>query len=262
MSALAGGRPHEALASRQENISGRTDTVAEGAELIHDHAMELITSPEARKDAEAATAALGQALQAQGSAKQAMAGNALAQSGPFQQTSAAQLNAAAEALERLGKKMLEEAIEALKDRQPEEEDEQMADAFDAVQEAKRTEDPTAAEKAAKLLEQLYAMALQEAQAMGVMPFQLASMEQMLAAMQSRDSQRGVGLLYTDLTAAELEAMGITLTDWARLPGRLRDEVLQAAGKDSPEEYRQLIKLYFQQIARRGGNGGGEGGEQK
>jgi len=253
LSALAARRPNEGLASRQHRIQNRTGKVAEGAQLVSDHAMELLASKGTRAEAAAAAKALAAALAAQGTAHKAIAGNAPGKSAPHQRTSAAQLTAAAAALDRLGKKLLQEAIEAMKDQDPEDQDEQLADAFDAVQEAKRTEDPTAAERAAKLLEELSRAAMQQAQAAGVMPMQLAGLEMMLQA--SGGDGRGAGPMYTDLTAAELEAMGITLTDWARLPGTLRDEVLQAAGTDSPEEYRQLIKRYFQQIARRGGNGG-------
>jgi len=67
-----------------------------------------------------------------------------------------------------------------------------------------------------------------------------------------DSKFGAGLMAADLSPAELQAMGINLKDWARLPGHLKDEVLQAAEENVPEEYRQLVKHYFQEIARRGG----------
>jgi len=42
-----------------------------------------------------------------------------------------------------------------------------------------------------------------------------------------------------------------MVDWARLPGKLRDEILQGAADDSPEEYRELVKRYFQELAKRG-----------
>jgi hypothetical protein len=62
---------------------------------------------------------------------------------------------------------------------------------------------------------------------------------------------GVGVQSTDLSESKLRELGIKLEDWARLPGELRDQILQAASDLGPEEYRPLIKRYFQQVARRG-----------
>ena len=67
-----------------------------------------------------------------------------------------------------------------------------------------------------------------------------------------NSERGTDARKASLTAAKLEALGIKLSDWARLPGELRSEILQAAEEGAPEEYRGLIKRYFQKIAKRGG----------
>jgi TRAP-type C4-dicarboxylate transport system substrate-binding protein len=46
-------------------------------------------------------------------------------------------------------------------------------------------------------------------------------------------------------------MGIKLSDWAKLPGELRNQILQAAEEGGPEEYRTLIKKYFQKVAQKG-----------
>ncbi|MDA0322354.1 MAG: hypothetical protein O2923_06505 [Verrucomicrobia bacterium] len=45
-------------------------------------------------------------------------------------------------------------------------------------------------------------------------------------------------------------IGISRSDWMRLPGELRDEILQAAAEEGPQEYRPLIKRYFRDIATR------------
>ncbi len=63
---------------------------------------------------------------------------------------------------------------------------------------------------------------------------------------------GTGTQATDLSESKLRDLGIKLEDWARLPGELRDQILQAANDLGPEEYRPLIKRYFQEVARRGG----------
>jgi hypothetical protein len=66
-----------------------------------------------------------------------------------------------------------------------------------------------------------------------------------------DPTFGTGVQSTDLSEAKLKELGIKLEDWARLPGELRDQILQVAADAGPEEYRPLIKRYFQQIAKRG-----------
>ncbi len=66
------------------------------------------------------------------------------------------------------------------------------------------------------------------------------------------------------SAAALARLGIAPADWARLPGKLRGQLLQAAHSDGPREYRELIRGYFQELARRGAadDGDGGGGEGK
>ena len=53
-------------------------------------------------------------------------------------------------------------------------------------------------------------------------------------------------------AMTLQQLGIESVDWARLPSELRSEILQAARQSGPKEYRELIKRYFRQVAKRGG----------
>jgi hypothetical protein len=38
-----------------------------------------------------------------------------------------------------------------------------------------------------------------------------------------------------------------------LPGELQDQILQASKDTGPEEYRDMIRRYFQQVVRRGGS---------
>jgi hypothetical protein len=77
---------------------------------------------------------------------------------------------------------------------------------------------------------------------------------------------GAGPMITDTSAAALAKLGIAPANWARLPGKLRDQLLQAARSDGPQEYRELIRGYFQELTRRGAagadDGGGGGGGRK
>ncbi len=54
----------------------------------------------------------------------------------------------------------------------------------------------------------------------------------------------------DLREGELIELGISADDWARLPGRLQNQVLQAARTSGPEEYQILIKRYFRALAKK------------
>jgi len=72
---------------------------------------------------------------------------------------------------------------------------------------------------------------------------------------------GIGATKISDAAAKLSAMGIRASDWAKLPGELRSQILQAADDTGPEEYRALIKRYFQQVAKQGGDQTGSGATQ-
>jgi hypothetical protein len=63
------------------------------------------------------------------------------------------------------------------------------------------------------------------------------------------------LVIPDLKTLDFEMLGLTRTDWARLPGVIRDEIIQAAEDKSPTEYRELIKRYFKAISQRSGGRG-------
>ena len=105
-----------------------------------------------------------------------------------------------------------------------------------------------AARAARLLADLARQATGRAIAVGVMPATgwRMGMPRGLAF----DSKFGVGWIGIDMGAGQLKELGISPADWAKLPGELRDQVLQAAGREGPQEYRSLIRRYFRTIARR------------
>ncbi|MGB2823451.1 MAG: hypothetical protein WBF17_20895, partial [Phycisphaerae bacterium] len=145
---------------------------------------------------------------------------------------------------------------AAKNRSPEPaaDSEEMAGAYDAADEAADSQELSDAALAAEQLNALAQSAMAQARAMGIPIGQMnpSSLAQMLSRPRwTLDSKFGTNVQLADLTAAKLEKLGISLSDWARLPGRLRDQVLQAADTRSPEEYRGLIRRYFREIARRG-----------
>ena len=73
-----------------------------------------------------------------------------------------------------------------------------------------------------------------------------------ASLQPKDSKdpkgiKGVPVRPADL--ADLKALRLTADEWNRLPGELKQQLLQAMKGNYPEEYRQLIRDYFSSIAK-------------
>jgi hypothetical protein len=261
--ALAQRQTNQMLASRQERIAEQTHAAREATGLVRDHVGDLLPGEAAQQLAQQATDALGQAGQAQQQAGQAMQAGRLAQSVPGQQASAAALGRAAEALGRLGQlvnQQAQRAPPALPAPRQDVPPGQLAEAYDASQSAAAGQSESAAAQAARLLAALAQRAGQRAMSMGVMP--VAGLPTGAAQGWSMDPRTGTGPTGLDLRPGELRELGISPADWTRLPGRLRDQVLQAARRGGPEEYRPLIKRYFQAIARLSAQGGQEQEEKK
>ena len=53
----------------------------------------------------------------------------------------------------------------------------------------------------------------------------------------------------DLRQLDAELKRQASRNWGRLPGQLRTEILQGAGKKSHPEYTQRIKSYFDEITK-------------
>jgi len=170
---------------------------------------------------------------------------------PSQQSAAQAMNAAANALDALGQALGQAAAaQGTPPGTPAPPSPgtpgQMAQAFGSASQAASAQSGMAAAQAAGQMSSLAAAANAQAMASGGNPM----------TSQSHPNSRGnptmgVGAQSTDLSESKLRELGIKLEDWARLPGELRDQILQAASDLGPEEYRPLIKRYFQQIAKRG-----------
>ena len=229
--------------------------MAAKAQLLQDHAEDIIGDPASRAQAARAVAALTRAAQAQAQAQQRL-GKSAQQAGPSQQASAAQLNSAAQALGRLGQQLAQAqakaAAAAKASGEPHPEDKEsplLTEALDQARRAQKQPDPTEAERAAQMLAQLAQKAAEKAQGMGLQPDPQGADSVQLSDPTAGGDGKGTGPQATDETLLRLEEMGISPSDWARLPGRLRNEVLQAANDKSPPQYRALIKQYFQELAR-------------
>jgi hypothetical protein len=250
--ALADGRLLDALRPGQEQITAKTSDLADDVGLLRTFADQLIPDASARQDANHAAHSLETAIQAQDQARAALAAEAPQPAEAQQRKSAAQLGAAAQALDQLGQKMSDLA-KANPAAPPDEESTDLADSLDAADQAAQSQQARDAALAAKLLAQLAKAAAQQAQAMGLAPNPSGDDPQDPQGQpsQSDKSLRGVGLLPVELLAGELRAGRITMTQWDKLPGELKNEILQGASDEGPEEYRSLIKRYFEEVARRG-----------
>ncbi|HUS47543.1 MAG TPA: DUF4175 family protein [Phycisphaerae bacterium] len=241
--ALAENRPLEAVQPEQARITDRTAQLADDVDLIRMFAADLIPDASARQDANMAAQHVEKALKAQRRAAAALAAGAPGKAEPQQRGSAASLTQAAAALESLGQKVAAMA-QKLPPGQQDPEGGQLADAFEAAEQA--SQEARDADLAAKLLAQLARLAADRAQSMGITMYSMQG-QAMFAGM----AGGGVGLIPVDLLVGQLNQAGLTIADWGKLPGELRNEILQAAGVEGPEEYRQLIKRYLEEVAKRG-----------
>ena len=279
MQALAEGKPREQAVSQQEAVAERAAEMADAARLIQEHAGQLNLPGNVQQQAgqasqqtdqarqQAAKAAEqfeklqpeqrgkgGQTAQAQqqgSAAQQQQAREAAAKAAQqAQQASAQALNTAAQALDGLSKSLAQEAARASA-RAPDElvSTEQTAEAYKEAGEAARSKEAVETADAAQELRSLAGQAAQQAAQKGG---SIPTVQRMSYAAMGGDPKKGTGPQPLDLSAAELKKLGIELEDWARLPGELRSQILQAAQNAGPEEYRPLIKRYFREIAKRGG----------
>jgi uncharacterized protein (DUF2141 family) len=245
MQALAAGQPKQAIQAEQQAIQAQTADLQQEVAALGERAQAM--APQASGQAQQAKQALGQAQQAESQASQALAGQSPQGATGSQQWAANELGNAAAALAQLGQELAQAASQS--PAAPSPMGAPMAEAYSATSQAAQSQSAAAAEEASQAMAAAASKAMGMAQAKGVgkpgqQPGQKPS--------QSADSKKGINAVGINSTAAKLESLGIKLSDWARLPGELRNQILQAAEEASPDEYRTLIKRYFQQVAKRGG----------
>jgi hypothetical protein len=77
----------------------------------------------------------------------------------------------------------------------------------------------------------------------------ATPAQRAAAGQGEQGRRG-GTMDNE-TEQLLRKYKLSRSDWLRLPGRLKNQIMQAEARGVPEEYRELVRRYFSELARKG-----------
>jgi hypothetical protein len=252
MQALAQGNPMQALAAEQSAIAAQTADLQEAAAALGQRAQAM--APQTAQQAGQAQQALGQAQAAEGQAQQALESGQPQAATPPQGQAAEALGQAADALSQMSQ-ALAQAAGAMPSPSPAEAamGQPMAEAYGAASEAASEPSAASAAQAAQALAQAAGQAAAQAQAMGAQPGMAGQMAMQPGQVpgQTPESKMGIGSVNLSLTAAKLQAMGIKLSDWAKLPGELRNQILQAAEEGGPEEYRTLIKKYFQKVAQKG-----------
>ena len=244
MQALAANQPKQAIQAEQQAIQAQTADLQQEVAALGERTQAM--APQASGQAQQAKQALGQAQQAESQASQALAGQSPQGATGSQQLAANELGNAAAALAQLGQELAQAASQS--PAAPSPMGAPMAEAYSATSQAAQSQSAAAAAEASQAMAAAASKAMGMAQGKGVgkglHPGQKPS--------QSADSKKGINAVGINSTAAKLESLGIKLSDWARLPGELRNQILQAAEEASPDEYRTLIKRYFQQVAKRGG----------
>jgi hypothetical protein len=139
--------------------------------------------------------------------------------------------------------------------------EQLADAHEAAlgaaQNQGRPQAARDAARAAQLMAALARSAAEQARQMGITPSRLGMQPGTPTMAPSADSRFGTGPQRADLSPARLRELGLSASDWARLPGQLRDQVLQASDREGSAEYRSVIRRYFKTLARKSAEKNGE-----
>ena len=250
MKALAEQSAAAALEAAQENLAGQTEALQEAVQTLGQHTQG--TMPETSDGFAQADQALQNAQAAQAQAQESLAGQTPSSASGPQQSAASSLGQAAEALGQLGQ-ALAQAAEGMPTPSPSEAavGQPLAEGSASASEAAATQSSAAAAQAAQSLAQAASQAAAMAQGMGAQPGQGMARQPGQAEGLQANSEFGTGVRRASMTAAQLEALGLKLSDWARLPGELRNEILQAASEGAPREYRALIKRYFRKVAAKG-----------
>ncbi len=264
MAALAERQPAQVAQAAQQGLAAQTQDLRQAVGQLAQQASQLAPQSGAPQQAQEAANHLGQASQAQAQAESALGSPSPANAlGPEQQA-ASELGQAASALAQMGQALAQAAGQA-PSASPETmgPSQAMAEAYGATSQATQSPSAANAAAAAEAMRAAASEAAAMAQGRGAEPGHMGMAQGQMPGQQpsqTANSQKGIGMVAVNETEAKLKEMGITLADWARLPGELRDQVLQAADAGAPEEYRNLIKRYFQAIAKRGSQNPAESGK--
>ncbi|NOY81068.1 MAG: hypothetical protein GXP31_08695 [Kiritimatiellaeota bacterium] len=271
---MAQGAADEALAQQQALAAARTAAAARRARQLQEHARLLKMTPNgaeavrsldsARQAATAAAQSLADAAAsgrsvpavpsapALGDRSPTQRGNGTGRSSRVQARQAAaarDLREAAKALEAFARAERLGAEQAVPSGAPSSApaggaNPALARAFRAAGKSANNGAPESAAEAAFALQTAAAQAAARVKDLG------GRLEPHSGQAPGPDSREGVDEQVVQAPPPEVRRLGISATDWGRLPGELRTQILEAGLRNMPSEYRELIRSYFRELARR------------
>ncbi len=263
---LLGKRDKDLAARRQRELNRQGQELAEAIDAAKREIEDLKIDRQVQRKMDEAARAIAEARKAQDESRERI------ESGKSDQAAASQQEASQRIAQAAGK--LEDAGQALariveRTRTPAQDEaalpaDELVSALDSAETAAATAQEPPARQAASTLSELAQAAAQAAGQAGAKPQGQArsaqnqpgqaAQNQARTAGESTESQTGAGLGdASELVQLRLEQLGLSSDDWARLPGKLRNDMIQASGQRVPAEYRQIVEWYFRAQARQGRN---------
>ncbi len=272
MDALTERRPMAALQGQQSLLGEEMAELSEEVSGVAD-TLSIFPAEPASAAAEEASRRMQEAAEAGSQAEQALQQGETAQALPAQSRAGRSLAQAAESLDGMAKELADSATDG---REPASPDAELAEAFQATGQAAESSLAADSLAAADAMQDALSAVAQQADERGLEGLEATAQQRRQAlAAQQPDSpfpgrfpsrvptgmfstmMEGMGRIGRRRGASpvgmprELQRMGIDMADWARLPSELRNDILEAADTKGPKEYRELVKQYFREIARRG-----------
>jgi hypothetical protein len=248
LEAMSRGKSGEAVEARQEGVSEETEQIARAVADLAEQARDLELDRQVARDAAKADEALSEARASQQAAAEASSKGDAGSAAQKRHAAARQLSSAARALSSLSRRLAQEASQApaAEGGQAEAMAEDLAGAYEEAQEASKSGEAMDAASAAAKLASAAMRAMARAREMGLDPAMIPG----LARGTQGRAMIQPGSIPPGKLPVDLEDLGLSPDDWARLPGKLRGEILQSADEDVPESYRQYVRRYFRALARR------------
>ncbi len=289
LQAIEGGQFDDALAMMEQQLAQETQSLQQQAEAL-EQATEAAKQNDARSradqaenslqgaadQAQQASERLAQAQQSQNQAQQQQgkaaeqaaqqAQQSLKQSQGNQNQAKQGMNQAAQSLQQAAE-MLAQSLQNMQATPEQQSDvlnpENLSEAFDDTSQSAQSQDSKQAaqnaEQAAQSLQQLAQAAMEKMGAMGDPSQQQGQPNPQMqpefvegANPQLNETGMKTADINGDGLPPELEELGISAADWARLKGNLRSGGAAQGGDDLPAEYRELVGRYFRVIAREAG----------
>ena len=288
LQAIEGGQLDDALAMMEDQVAQETQSLQQQAEALEqqteaakqmdakgraDQAENALQN--ASQQASQASRKLAQAQEAQNNAQQQgqpanqpaqQTQQALNQSKGQQQQAQQGMEQAAQSLQQAAD-MLAQSLENMQATPEQQSDvlnpENLSEAFDDSSQSAQSQDSQQAaqnaQQAAESLQQLAQAAMEQMAGNGQQPPQPGQPNPQMqpefvdgANPQLNETGMKTADLNGDGIPPELQALGLTAADWARLKGNLQSGGASQGGDDLPAEYRDLVGRYFQVIAKEAG----------